>query len=129
MAAGGVAAGLRDAPPDGTAPGLRSARQNPARTIRIVVPFAAGGLGDVVARIVAEPLSQRLGPPIAVGNRFRARTTADAAALLRRDAERDAALIREAGLRCEAAGGAVASTPGAWHPATVSAGRAAWAGV
>ncbi|MEO3474667.1 tripartite tricarboxylate transporter substrate binding protein [Roseomonas sp. CAU 1739] len=40
----------------------------PSRAIRVVVPFAAGGIIDVVARIVAEPLSRRLGQPIVIEN-------------------------------------------------------------
>lgn len=40
----------------------------PNRPIRIVVPFGAGGVIDVVARIVAEPLSQKLGQPIVIEN-------------------------------------------------------------
>lgn len=40
----------------------------PSRAIRIVVPFAAGGIIDVVARIVVEPLSRKLGQPIVIEN-------------------------------------------------------------
>lgn len=40
----------------------------PSRPIRVVVPFAAGGIIDVVARIVSEPLSRRLGQPIVIEN-------------------------------------------------------------
>lgn len=39
-----------------------------ARTIRIVVPFAAGGIIDVAARILAEPLAQALGQTIVIEN-------------------------------------------------------------
>ncbi|HEY4250440.1 MAG TPA: tripartite tricarboxylate transporter substrate-binding protein [Roseomonas sp.] len=40
----------------------------PQRAVKIVVPFAAGGIIDVVARIVAEPLSRRFGQPFVIEN-------------------------------------------------------------
>lgn len=40
----------------------------PSRPVRVVVPFAAGGIIDVVARIISEPLSRRLGQPIVIEN-------------------------------------------------------------
>lgn len=45
------------------------AQQYPARPIRILVPFPAGGAADTVARTIGEQLSQRLGQPMVVDNR------------------------------------------------------------
>ena len=41
----------------------------PSRAIRIVVPVAAGGSPDVLARIIGEQLRTRLGQPVVVDNR------------------------------------------------------------
>ena len=46
-----------------------AADEYPARAVRVVVPFAPGGGTDVVARILAHQLMQRLGQSFVVDNR------------------------------------------------------------
>jgi tripartite-type tricarboxylate transporter receptor subunit TctC len=41
----------------------------PTRTITLVVPFAAGGGTDAIARVVAEKLAARIGQPVVVENK------------------------------------------------------------
>ena len=43
--------------------------QYPAKSIRLIVPFAAGSANDIVARIVAAPMSDALGRQVVVDNR------------------------------------------------------------
>lgn len=52
------------------APVLPASAQNlPSGTVRMIVGYAAGGTGDVVARIVAPKLSEALGQSVVVENR------------------------------------------------------------
>jgi tripartite-type tricarboxylate transporter receptor subunit TctC len=48
----------------------RAARANwPDRPIRLVIPFGGGGQTDIVSRVTAEALGQRLGQPVLPDNR------------------------------------------------------------
>lgn len=41
----------------------------PTKSIRLIVPYAAGGPSDVAARFIAEPLAEQLGQRVVVDNR------------------------------------------------------------
>ncbi len=47
---------------------VAKAQTYPSRPITMIVPFAAGGLTDVVGRIVAERMVKSLGQPIVIEN-------------------------------------------------------------
>src|SRR5438477_1998135 len=50
-------------------PGALPAQQFPAKPIRIVVPFAAGGTADVLARVIAQRLGPQYSQQMIVDNR------------------------------------------------------------
>jgi tripartite-type tricarboxylate transporter receptor subunit TctC len=45
------------------------AQTYPARPVRLIAPFAAGGTSDTVARLIGQWLSERLGQPFGVARR------------------------------------------------------------
>src|SRR5215207_7632897 len=45
------------------------ARTYPSRAVRIIVGYAAGGSNDIVARLIGQWLSERLGQPFIIENR------------------------------------------------------------
>ena len=65
--------------------GLRGARAEvyPSRPVRLIVGFAAGGAADIVARLTAQWLSQRLGQSFFVENRPGAGSNTAAEAVVR----------------------------------------------
>ncbi|MGI9216651.1 MAG: Bug family tripartite tricarboxylate transporter substrate binding protein [Hydrogenophaga sp.] len=62
-----LAAGLALSALGLAAPAL--AQSFPSKPLRIVVPFAAGGAGDLTARIIGAELSTSLGQPVTIENR------------------------------------------------------------
>ena len=48
---------------------VASAQSFPSKTLKIVVPYPAGGIVDLMARSVTEGLSARLGQPVIVENK------------------------------------------------------------
>jgi tripartite-type tricarboxylate transporter receptor subunit TctC len=45
-----------------------SAQHYPNRIVRIIVPFPAGGPTDVIARLVGQKLTEKLGQPFIIEN-------------------------------------------------------------
>ena len=52
-----------------TVPRVARAQAYPTRPVRIIVTSAAGGSPDIIARLIGQWLSERLGQPIIVENR------------------------------------------------------------
>ena len=68
------------------------AQTYPTRPVRFIVPFPAGGVADVTARVIGQKLGEALGQQIVIENRAGASGTlgADAAAKAAPDGHPDA---------------------------------------
>src|SRR5437764_8925551 len=49
--------------------GDASAQTYPTKPIRVMVPYAAGGITDILARALGQKLGEALGQPIVIDNR------------------------------------------------------------
>src|SRR3954467_4137509 len=49
--------------------GNAAAQSYPAKPVRLIIPFPPGGSNDVVGRVIAAQLSERLGQSVVVDNR------------------------------------------------------------
>ena len=61
-----VAAGVAAAP---IIPATAKGQGYPSRPIRFIVPFPSGGVSDIIARLMGQRLSERLGQPFVIENR------------------------------------------------------------
>src|SRR5262249_36558286 len=69
------------------APHVARAQAYPSRPVRIVVPAAAGGPTDILARVISQWLSERLGQQFIVENRTGAGTIVGTEAVVRAPAD------------------------------------------
>jgi len=78
-------------------PDAKAQGDYPSRTVRVVVPFAPGGVVDVVARIVTEQMQAVLGRPVLVENQGGAGGTIGAATVARGAADGYTLLLNSTG--------------------------------
>jgi tripartite-type tricarboxylate transporter receptor subunit TctC len=79
-------------------PGMSAASEYPDRPIRWVVPYAAGGTTDVIARNVAQALSQIFGHRIVIDNRAGAGARTAMAMVAKADPDGYTLLVSDASL-------------------------------
>ena len=79
------------------------AQSYPTRPIRMVIPWPAGGITDVIARGVNVPLAEALGQPIVIDNRPGAGGTLGAAIVAKAGADGHTLLMHDIASHCIAA--------------------------
>jgi tripartite-type tricarboxylate transporter receptor subunit TctC len=82
----------------GVATAAARAQDYPARPVEIVVPFAAGGGSELLARLVSDGLAKRLGQPFVVINRPGANTNLGTFSVVRAKPDGYTLLIASVGL-------------------------------
>jgi len=70
-----------------TASRVALAQAYPTRPVRLLVGFSAGSASDIIARLIAQKLSEQLGQPVVVENRPGAATNLAAEAVVRAPAD------------------------------------------
>ena len=70
----------------------------PNRPVRMIAPFPAGGLADVLARLVGDEMSKGLGQPVIIENRAGAGGNTGADAVAKADADGYTLLMSSAGI-------------------------------
>jgi tripartite-type tricarboxylate transporter receptor subunit TctC len=68
-------------------PALAQVRDWPERPVRIIVPFAAGGNSDIIARTISQPLTEAFGRQFVIENRPGASGSLAAEAVIRSQAD------------------------------------------
>jgi tripartite-type tricarboxylate transporter receptor subunit TctC len=77
---------------------LAQAQSFPTKPIKIIAPFAAGGLADTLARILAEKLTRALGQPVLVENKMGAGGNIGADAVARAEPDGYTLMMSSAGI-------------------------------
>lgn len=75
LLSGGAFAQSGVKPEPGAKAGVAAARGFPSRPIRVVVPWAPGGINDTSARLLAQHMTASIGQPVVVDNRGGAAST------------------------------------------------------